>query len=119
MSGETVGMRNPMAWWLAAVLAVVVLGGIGRLGLRLRPYWVAKYHGQGADLQGAVLQFAPLHRANLTGARLPRAVLRVLCFQGRAWPALTCGVLTCGEQTFTAPTSVTTRWATHPRGRPT
>ena len=37
--------RNRVAWGMAAVLAVVVVGGVGLLGARLRPYWVAKFHG--------------------------------------------------------------------------
>src|SRR5436309_900582 len=44
---------NRVAWCLAATLALVVLGGIGLLGVRLRPYWVAKYCGRGASLPGA------------------------------------------------------------------
>src|SRR5438128_11154762 len=64
-----------VAWVLSAVLAVVVMGGIGLLGLRLRPYWVAKYRGRGADLRGAVLPFAPLPDAFLESAILERANL--------------------------------------------
>src|SRR5437016_2047495 len=46
-------------WGLAAILALVVLGGIGLLFVRLKPYWVARYQGRGADLHGAVLVLAP------------------------------------------------------------
>jgi hypothetical protein len=64
------------AWGLAAVLAVVVLGGIGMLGTCLRPYWVAKYRGEGADLSGAMLIRAPLQGAVLESADLSDADLR-------------------------------------------
>jgi hypothetical protein len=51
---------NRVAWTLAGILALVVIGGIAALGVRLRPYWVAKYRGEGADLRGANLILAPL-----------------------------------------------------------
>jgi uncharacterized protein YjbI with pentapeptide repeats len=76
LGGESAGMRNRMAWGLAAVLAVVVLGGVGLLGLRLRPYWVAKYRGQRAHLFGATLRGAHLEAANLQGADLRGSDLR-------------------------------------------
>lgn len=66
---------NRVAWGLAGLLAVVVLGGIGLLGLWLRCYWVAMYRGQGANLRGAFLMFALLRRAELGGADLRRADL--------------------------------------------
>jgi hypothetical protein len=34
---------NRMAWALAAILAVVLLGGIGLLAVRMGPYWEVKY----------------------------------------------------------------------------
>jgi uncharacterized protein YjbI with pentapeptide repeats len=58
---------NRVAWGLAVVLAVGVLGGCG---LFLRPFWIAKFRGKGADLRGAVLPFAPLANVNLVGADL-------------------------------------------------
>jgi uncharacterized protein YjbI with pentapeptide repeats len=61
---------------MIALLAGVVLVGLGALVGRLRPYWVAKYHGEGADLRGAVLVFAPLSDADLFRARLNEASLR-------------------------------------------
>src|SRR5947209_3102233 len=63
------------AWGLAAVLAVVLLGGIGVLFVRLKPYWVARYHGVGADLHDAVLINPPLAGANLQGVNLRHADL--------------------------------------------
>src|SRR6266567_4394419 len=66
---------NRMAWGIAAILAVVVLGGVGRLGVRLRPYWVAKYRGKGADLHGVFLILAPLRGADLEAANLQHADL--------------------------------------------
>jgi uncharacterized protein YjbI with pentapeptide repeats len=66
---------NRVAWGLAAGLAAVVLGGIGLLGVRLRPYWVAKYRGAGADLQRAVLVYAPLAGVDLGSACLRDADL--------------------------------------------
>ena len=59
-----------MAWGLAAVLAVVVVGGVGLLAVRFKPYWVARYRGEGADLHGTNLRGANLHGANLRRARL-------------------------------------------------
>src|SRR6266568_9262046 len=50
---------NRVPQWLSAVLAAAVLGGIGLPGARLRPYWVAGYRGEGADLYGALLPHAP------------------------------------------------------------
>lgn len=72
---------NRIMWVLIALLTGVALVGIGALGVRLRPYWVAKYRGEKADLHGAVLVFAPLSgtdltRANLNGASLNGANLR-------------------------------------------
>jgi uncharacterized protein YjbI with pentapeptide repeats len=77
---------NRGAWVIAVLLAAGVAIGIGLLAVRLRPYWVAKYRGEGADLKGAALagaplrganlQYANLHRANLTGADLRGADLK-------------------------------------------
>ena len=52
-------MRNRVAWWLSAILAAVLLAGFGALFLRLRPYWIAKYRGAGANLRQAFLPLAP------------------------------------------------------------
>ena len=49
-----------IVWALCALLALVLASGLGLLFLQLRPYWVAKYRGQGANLQGAFLAHAPL-----------------------------------------------------------
>jgi hypothetical protein len=65
-----------MAWGLAACLALVLVGGVGVLGVRLRPYWVAMYRGESADLHGAVLFNAPLAHGDLTFANLRGADLR-------------------------------------------
>src|SRR5437867_3099004 len=67
---------NRTAWGLAGVLALGVLGGTGWLGNWLRACWVAKYHGEGADLQNAALMYAPLSGANLAEADLRNANLR-------------------------------------------
>jgi len=80
LGGEPAGMRNRVAWGLAAMLAVGVLGGVSFLGVRLRPLIVAKYRGHNADLRGAMLRFAPLAGvdldcANLRGAKLAGANL--------------------------------------------
>jgi hypothetical protein len=63
-------------WALCAVLAALVVGGTGLLIVRLRPYWIAKYHGVGADLHDASLPHAPLRKAILQRAILKRANLR-------------------------------------------
>src|SRR5437879_13028832 len=71
-----VNKRTPRpAWWLAAILAVALLTGLGVLGVRLRPYWVAKYRGEGADLHGAWLVHASLDGADLSDANLKGAKL--------------------------------------------
>src|SRR5262249_4843437 len=63
-------------WWLwAMILAGGMSVGIGLLFVRLRPYWVAKYRGAGADLRGAVLPRAPLRGADLCAANLRSADL--------------------------------------------
>jgi hypothetical protein len=64
---------NLVAWGLAVVLAVGVLGGGGVLFVRLRPYWVAKYRGEGADLRGAALAFARLGRGKAEVRRPDRS----------------------------------------------
>jgi hypothetical protein len=71
-------MQRPsrVAWGLVALLALVVLVGIGWHWGRLQPYWVAKYRGDRADLQEAVLARAPLAGARLSGANLRGANLR-------------------------------------------
>jgi Pentapeptide repeats (8 copies) len=71
-----VAKTNRIMWMVCALLAGVVLGGVGVLVVRLRPYWVAKYRGEGADLRGAVLMHAPLAGANLQFADLRDADLR-------------------------------------------
>ena len=58
------------------ILASVMLVGVGLLFVRLRPYCVAKYRGQNADLRGATLLLAPLAAADLRGANLTHANLR-------------------------------------------
>jgi uncharacterized protein YjbI with pentapeptide repeats len=88
---------NRIAWRLAAILAALVLGGLGLLAVQLRPYWVAKYHGNATDLHNALLIYAPLREAdlvmailsgadlgnaNLVGADLSGAVLNGANFRG-------------------------------------
>ena len=58
------------------MLTMVVLGGMAALGVRLRPYWVARHQGQEANLELADLQSANLAHADLTGVNLQRADLR-------------------------------------------
>src|SRR5262249_36183703 len=65
-----------ITWAVCVLLAAVVLVGIGVLGVRLRPYWVARYRGGGANLRRAVLRHAPLQRAFLEYANLRDADLR-------------------------------------------
>jgi uncharacterized protein YjbI with pentapeptide repeats len=67
---------NRVAWGLAAVLGVLLLGGVVALGVRLKPYWIAKYRGFSADLRGVVLVHAPLQEAILEEADLSGADLR-------------------------------------------
>jgi hypothetical protein len=56
---------------VCAVAAAVILWATGLLLVRLKPYWVAKYRGEGANLERVMLIYAPLARASLH-----RAVLR-------------------------------------------
>src|SRR5437867_1496519 len=43
--------KNPMAWGLAAILALILLGGVGPpVLLWWQAYRLARYHGHGADL---------------------------------------------------------------------
>jgi uncharacterized protein YjbI with pentapeptide repeats len=69
-------MRARLTLASCAVAAVVILWGTGLLVVRLRPYCVAKYRGQGANLQGALLSLAPLQGADLREANLDGAQLR-------------------------------------------
>src|SRR5438270_7449348 len=61
--------------WICAIQAGLVLWATGLLFVRLRPYWVAKYRGEGADLRGARLMYAPLAGAYLLHAKLQYANL--------------------------------------------
>ena len=61
-----------MVWGLAVALVV----GVVALGVRFRPYWVARYRGEGADLHGTNLQGANLHGVNLRRAWLSDADLQ-------------------------------------------
>src|SRR5437870_3154894 len=63
-------------WVLCALLAAGMLAGITLLFVRLKPYWIAKYRGEEADLRGAILIWAPLRQANLEDANLRGADLR-------------------------------------------
>src|SRR5207302_4771940 len=67
---------NRAAWGAAAILAAMLLVGAGLLLVRLRPYWVAKYRGKGANLRGVVLVFVPLSGAAPDGIDLRGATLR-------------------------------------------
>jgi uncharacterized protein YjbI with pentapeptide repeats len=63
-------------WGVAVTLAAAMLGGTGLLGVRVKPYLVAKYGGLKAELRGAALTGAPLAGANLEDADLRGADLR-------------------------------------------
>jgi uncharacterized protein YjbI with pentapeptide repeats len=63
-------------WMVCGIQAIVVLGGVGLLGIRLYPYWQAKYRGYLADPRRAILPGAPLAGADLYGANLQNANLR-------------------------------------------
>ena len=63
---------NRVVWGLAVALVV----GVVALGVRFRPYWVARYRGEGADLHGTNLQGANLHGVNLRRAWLSDADLQ-------------------------------------------
>jgi uncharacterized protein YjbI with pentapeptide repeats len=76
LGGEPAGMRNRVTWGLAVVLAVVVLGGVGVLAVRLRPYLIARYSGRDAILIEAALPGASLSGVDLRGANLIGANLR-------------------------------------------
>jgi hypothetical protein len=73
---------NRIAWGLAAVLAMALLGAIALLGVRLRPYWVAKYRGDGAELDHQMLIRAPLAGADLMAASLRGVDLHSADLQG-------------------------------------
>src|SRR5260370_34943663 len=62
---------NRVAWGLAAILAVVLVENT----FWLRPYCVAVYWGEGADLRHTELLNAPLRGANLSYCRLQQANL--------------------------------------------
>src|SRR6266700_1644480 len=64
--------KSRMVWIFCAALAAAVLGPLAVL---LRPYSIAKFRGEGANLRGAMLVDAPLHEANLRAAALSRAFL--------------------------------------------
>src|ERR1041385_2802552 len=64
-----------IGWALCLILAVGVLAGTGLLATRLRPYWVAKHRGPGANLNGCILTHASLRDAPLYGAHLRQADL--------------------------------------------
>jgi uncharacterized protein YjbI with pentapeptide repeats len=75
------------AWGLAMLLALVVLVGSGLLFVRFRPYLVARYWGEGADLSEASLAFASLQGAQLWEANLSGADLRGADLRRAALPA--------------------------------
>ena len=71
--------RRKLIWTallIAATCAAVVAGAF------LRPYVIAKYWGQEANLRGAYLVRAPLFMADLRGADLRGANLRGANLQG-------------------------------------
>src|SRR5438105_1043051 len=56
------------------LVGLLVLTAVSLL-VCLKPYWVAKFRGMGADLHGAFLILAPLGGAELSGANLQNANL--------------------------------------------
>ena len=85
---------NRLAWGLAGMLAVIVFGGVGLLALRLKPYWVARYRGDNADLHSAFLVGAPLAHAQLSETDLRGANLA----QANLSAAALCGVNLTGAK---------------------
>ena len=77
-----------IAWGIAAILAMALLGGIGLLGVWLRCYWVARHRGQGADLEGTRLEGADLRGANLLGwkGREAANLTGARCDKDTRWP---------------------------------
>ena len=72
VNGTLMTTRRKLIWTallIAATCAVVAAGAF------VRPYWVAKYRGEEADLRGAMLYKAPLAGANLRRANLRGASL--------------------------------------------
>src|SRR5436309_1751010 len=64
------------AWLLFVTLGAIALGGAGPLGLRWgKAYQTAKHRGEGTNLHGAFLAFAPLRGAHLGEANLHHATL--------------------------------------------
>jgi hypothetical protein len=61
---------------LVAILAGLLVLGIGGLFVRLKPYLIARFRGTNADLRGAMLWLAPLADADLIGANLAGALMR-------------------------------------------
>jgi hypothetical protein len=59
-----------------------MLAATSLLAVGLRPYWIARYRGVGADLRGAKLRGAPLPGANLQGANLGASDLRSADLRG-------------------------------------
>src|SRR5262249_50600178 len=74
---ETASMRQPnrAAWALCALVGGGLLVTTAVFGLRLRPYWVARHRGRGADLRGVMLIRASLAGADLMAANLREANL--------------------------------------------
>jgi hypothetical protein len=86
---------NRVAWALAAGLSAVLLGGTVMLGVRLRPYWQARYRGKGADLRRAVLIHAPLAGAISKGPTCALQTWGALISAAPAYSMLISGERTC------------------------
>src|ERR1043166_8776231 len=81
------GMSKRRAWGMAVLLAAVLLGSGALVAARLRPYWIARYRGEKAQLHGAWLPRAPLEgiiliAAELSGANLSGSNLRGAYLEG-------------------------------------
>src|SRR5205823_15005332 len=64
-NGPVMRRRSSTTMWaIAALLAGGVLVGLTLLGVRLRPYLIARYRGMGADRRGAMLAHAALAGAH-------------------------------------------------------
>src|SRR4051812_40099739 len=83
---------NRVAWGLAVVLGVALVMLMGLFVTRRWPYWVARYRGHGAHLQGVNLartnmrgvwlEDANLEGANLTDTDLANAIMPGVALNG-------------------------------------
>src|SRR6476659_7697786 len=67
---------------IGVILLCSMLQATAALVCLLRAYLIARFHGNGADLHGALLRGAPLSGANLGAADLRQANLREADLRG-------------------------------------